>query len=69
MISNILISFGIAGISYIIGGICGALYTTLIVMNADKMYKNETGNSFVKWVFDTSNTVKKHRVDVVYAAE
>ena len=65
MISNILIGL----CSFIIGGVCGALMVTNALIKVDKMYKETTGNSFVKWVFDASATVKKHRIEEVYAAE
>ena len=69
MISNILIGLGIAVFGYFAGGISGALMVTNALVKVDKMYEAETGNSFVKWVFDTQNTVRKHRIDKVYAAE
>ena len=51
------------------GCISGALLVTNSIIKVDKMYEAETGNSFVKWVFDTQNAVRKHRIDDVYAAE
>ena len=69
MISNILIGLGISLFGYLMGCISGALLVTNSIIKVDKMYEAETGNSFVKWVFDTQNAVRKHRIDDVYAAE
>ena len=69
MISNILMGLGICIACFLGGVVTGALGLTKAVVKVDKMYKEKTGNSFVKWVFDESANVNKHRVEVLYAAE
>ena len=69
MISNILIGFGITVCSFLMGCVSGALFVGDKLVKVDKIYEAETGNSFVKWVFDAQNAVRKHRIEEVYAAE
>lgn len=69
MISNILIGLGICAACFLGGVVTGAISMTKAVVKADKMYKEKTGNSFVKWVFDESANINKHRVENLYAAE
>ena len=65
MITNIII--GIA--AFIAGGFVGCLYTCNGLIKVNKLYVQDTGNNFVEWIFDKSNNIRKHRIDVVYAAE
>lgn len=69
MISNILIGLGIFACGLIGGFFTGSLMTTNMITKVDKLYEKETGNSFVKWMFDKSANIKKHRIDTLYAAE
>ena len=69
MISNILIGLGIFACGLIGGIITGSLLIGNMIIKVDAMYKKETGNSFVKWVFNKDAEMKEHRVDIVYAAE
>ena len=69
MISNILIGAGLILGGFIIGSVTGAVGFCNMVIKVNKIYESETGNSFVKWVFDKSAKINKNRIDKVYAAE
>ena len=69
MISNILIGLGIFACGLVGGFFTGSLLVANAVIKVDKMYEKETGNSFVKWVFNKDAEIKEHRVDIIYAAE
>ena len=68
MISNILIGVGVCAACFLGGTLTGALVVTNALVKVDKMYETATGNSFVKWVFDESANLKKHRIERIYAA-
>lgn len=69
MINTILMSCGIALLSGIIGSVLGSTWVCNMLIKVDKMYEETTGHSFVKWIFDTQNELRKNRVAKVYAAE
>jgi len=65
MITNIIIGAA----AFIAGGFVGCLYIANTLIKINKLYVKDTGNNFIEWVFDESNNIRKHRIDVVYAAE
>ena len=69
MISNILIGLGVCAACFLGGTLTSALVINNVLVKVDKMYEAATGNSFVKWVFDESANLKKHRIEELYAAE
>ena len=65
----ILTSCCTALIGGIIGTIFGMSLITKALLKADKVYKQTTGLSFIKWMGDYNHNIQMHRIDKVYAAE
>ena len=69
MVSNILIGLSTFIAGFMFGGMGGMLMVASAITKVDRMYKDQTGNSFVEWIFDAQTELRKHRIEELYAAE
>lgn len=55
MLSEILIGIG----CFLLGNVCGSLYVAHVLTKVNEIYKADTGNDFVTWVFNKKKELKK----------